>query len=54
MQLKARFGFSDVPAETPPVAEESKISGKATLPVPFKVPEEPKTSNAIEMDMDMK
>ena len=49
MQLKAQFESSDVPVEIPPVAEESKNFGEATLPVALKVPEEPKTSNAMAM-----
>ena len=39
-------------SETPPVVKETKISEEVTLPTALEVPEEPKTSDAIEMDMD--
>ena len=50
MQLKAWFGSSDVPAETPPIAEESKISEEVTLPTA----EENKTSDDMQTDAPQK
>ena len=45
---------SDVPAETPPVVKETKISKEMTLPTVLEVPEEPKTSDDMETNIPQK